>query len=181
MATPGESELTLLKKRRGRDYSYGHQKMYTGPIQLLSRKPTDVLDVGSGIGWGLDQMLAEGVVQRYVGLEPDRLSFEYTQSKFESNHRVEFHNTDLQSWEDDRVFSHVFCIEVIEHLDDRLSFLRELARRTVRNLFLSTPDNRKSSHGDTSPVELVPLIQKAGFRVAVVSHHWTDFYLCEKL
>lgn len=67
-------EYNRLKKRNFADYSMGHRRMYQGAIMLIGGGETvreaNVLEVGTGIGWGLSKMLDDLSINTYVGVEP---------------------------------------------------------------------------------------------------------------
>src|SRR5690606_36363266 len=75
-------EFDRLRGRKFRDYSIGHQRMYTTAIEKIKAErggamPLDIFEAGFGIGWGLQQMDKAGVIGRYVGVEPNAGSFSY--------------------------------------------------------------------------------------------------------
>lgn len=77
-------EAAAHKARRGRPYSEGHRKMYTGPIEILAGQGLpglDILEIGVGIGVGLRMMLNANIVANYYGVEPDRDSFSMAASR----------------------------------------------------------------------------------------------------
>lgn len=67
-------ELTRLRKRKGADYSEGHQRIYLSMIKLIGGFETigkaKILEVGVGIGWGLRNILQDVDIGTYVGVEP---------------------------------------------------------------------------------------------------------------
>lgn len=74
-------EFSRLMKRGGQEYSEGHRRIYLGVITMLGGEDTlrraVILEVGSGIGWGLQNMLQEISMAKYVGFEPCRKCIEY--------------------------------------------------------------------------------------------------------
>jgi len=67
-------ELTRLKKRKFTDYSEGHRRIYLAAITLIGGADTVreavVLEVGTGIGWGLQKLMNDVRLKVYVGVEP---------------------------------------------------------------------------------------------------------------
>jgi 2-polyprenyl-3-methyl-5-hydroxy-6-metoxy-1,4-benzoquinol methylase len=178
------NEFAALKRRGFRDYSLGHRRMYNCPITLLRSQGRrySILDVGFGIGYGLQEMLNADVIGEYTGIEPVSDSFQYTSQKFGHLANVRLIN---QGWLEvpDRELTpadYVFCIEVVEHLPDDmvLPFLAKLARFTKRNLFLSTPDRERSAHGTRTTAEWRAALTEAGFTAVDVGEQWTTLFVC---
>lgn len=173
-------EYELLQRRKFRDYSVGHRRMYQGPCTLLAGANARVLDVGAGIGYGLALLREHGVFREYVGLEPNPRAYAYTLERSTGWEGVKLHNASFPCPDVEGVFDHVFCIEVVEHLppDGRGAFLEGLRRVTGKILWLSTPDSRKSSHGALSTPEWEKMLEGVGFRVVVVEEQWTTLFVC---
>jgi hypothetical protein len=80
--TDALNEALLHDRRQGRPYSEGHRKMYDAVLELLSGQnlpPLDILEVGTGIGYGLDAMVKRRLVKNYLGLEPDPATYKHIQ------------------------------------------------------------------------------------------------------
>lgn len=179
------NEFQALRRRGFRDYSKGHQRMYLWPIEILrsgGRRYT-ILDVGFGIGWGLERMLEAGIVQTYVGIEPVAESFQYVEERCRGRPDVKLIQGNWLTLNEGvcKPADFTFCIEVVEHLatSDVHPFLSKLRRFTLQNLFLSTPDRHRSRHGTRSTDEWISALTLAGFRAAAISTQWTTFFLCE--
>ena len=179
------NEFKALQRRGFKDYSLGHRRMYTCPISLLQSKGKRyrILDVGCGIGFGLEQMLRAGIVENYVGVEPVRDSFQYVQERFGKLPNVQLLN---QDWLEVRTESltpadYTFCIEVVEHLAPQsvLPFLKRLSLLTKKNLFLSTPSRLTSKHGTRSTKEWRKALAQVGFNSVPVEGQWTTLFICE--
>lgn len=143
-------EFSRLKKRGGADYSEGHRRIYLTIITLLGGQDTlrkaVVLEVGAGIGWGLQQMLRDMQVEKYVGFEPCVRCIEHIENlvikpwkrkqlelkqRLSPKKQVAFHLPSIQlfgeyftSIEDAKVANALsgkadftICIEVAEHVD----------------------------------------------------------------
>lgn len=180
------NEFRALQRRGFKDYSVGHRRMYTSPISLIQTKNKRyrILDVGCGIGFGLQQMLKADVVESYVGVEPVQESFEYIREQFGKLPNVRLLN---QDWLQVRAESlepadYVFCIEVVEHLAPQmvLPFLKRLALFTKKNLFLSTPDRTFSKHGTRSTEEWQASLAQVGLNSVAVGSQWTTLFICER-
>mmetsp|Transcript_1440 Transcript_1440/g.2884 ORF Transcript_1440/g.2884 Transcript_1440/m.2884 type:complete len:308 (+) Transcript_1440:128-1051(+) len=78
-------EYTRLRKRNFAEYSEGHQRIYLAAIALIggadTKREAVILEVGTGIGWGLKQILADVKVRAYVGVEPCVTCARYVQSE----------------------------------------------------------------------------------------------------
>lgn len=175
------NELERHLARNKRPYSYGHQQMYNGPIELLKGKKWDVLDVGAGIGYGYLQMERAGILREYTGLEPDYRTFRHLESQRQYPTHT-FRNEDFLFWVGGGVRSHewVFCIEVIEHVEPATvpTFLEKLRGVTKRGLFLSTPDSQRHKHGVRTDGEWQDLLSAAGFRTVALTPQWTTLHVC---
>lgn len=154
--------------------------MYKTAIALLAGddvQPASILEVGAGIGYGLGLMLENELVGTYTGVEPNVESYTYLRSVYPQVNLIN------ESFEDAIVAAadYTFCIEVIEHVpdDDVNYFLRKLRLLTDKNLFFSTPDSSRSSHGKYTTATWVSLLRDAGFDVAACNRQWTTFYLCQ--
>jgi len=177
------SELDLHLARKGRPYSFGHQQMYRGPIELLKGRQWDVLDVGAGIGFGYHEMVKADILGSYTGLEPHPKTFEFLKNRKHKPHH-HFIQTDLLGWGGlengpvDR--DYVFCIEVIEHVDPKMvpAFLAALYVCTGKALFLSTPDSSRHKHGVRTDQEWEWLLREAGFKVVSLMPQWTTLHVC---
>jgi hypothetical protein len=173
------NEYENLMRRRGGDYSAGHRVMYETPIRLLSGKRRNILEAGFGIGWGLEQMMKAGIVERYVGFEPNRDSFNYVAS------RVKEPNIELRlgGFERQALTDHVFCIEVIEHvpMDGHAAFLADLRASTGKTLWMSTPDVRKHpGEGVRTCDGWKTMLKAAGFSdVTLHREQWTVLFIAQ--
>lgn len=176
------NEYRAALSRNFEPYSEGHRLMYDVPIAALKGQKVTVLDVGAGIGYGLDRMLDESVLMSYVGFEPCNESYQYLFQKHRKNDKVtlierEFDGIPTGS------FDYVFCIEVIEHVlpEKRQKMLVDLFDATGKALFLSTPDRERDSHGVYTADELKKALKNAGFSdVVVLREQWTDLYVCTR-
>jgi 2-polyprenyl-3-methyl-5-hydroxy-6-metoxy-1,4-benzoquinol methylase len=179
------SEYSELLRRNYGIYSLGHRLMYQVPLLLMMRSDAapqrfSILDVGFGIGWGLEQMIEADVIERYRGFEPDQDSFEYVRNRHGKNSRLTLLNAEFSAADE---FDHVFCIEVAEHVAPPAlkKFLAGLRRSTRGTLWFSTPDSvRVPQHGALPAEQWSKLLRAAGFRS--VTHHaeqWTDLYCCQ--
>ncbi len=183
--TPYEShEYRRLVERGFRPYSRGHRAMYLTAIDRLKKlgTPVSIFEAGFGIGYGLDEMLAAGIVERYFGCEPNLESFRYVMQRHGHAPRIDLVEEPFASATGLRgaPYDAAFCIEVIEHvpMHEHEWFLRCLRDRSPR-LFLSTPDSRKSSEGVRTMGDWLAILQTAGWeRIDVDTSHWTYLYDC---
>ena len=78
-------ELSRLQKRGGKDYSQGHRRIYASFINLIGGTETvakaKILEVGTGIGYGLNLLLNDVELNSYVGIEPCTKCLEHVKSK----------------------------------------------------------------------------------------------------
>lgn len=183
---PGEkTEAQHLSERCGAAYSLGHRRCYLGPIEMIAdgERALSIIDVGSGIGWGYEQMAARLNLARYVGIERHADSVLEHRSKLKSGHDV-FLASFLDAGVEANRFDYAFCIEVAEHI--RAEFHGELFARIADSLkpggllFLSTPDASAHAHGNLTQAEAKAALLAAGFSSVVsITEHWTTLYVAE--
>lgn len=183
------TEYQQLQKRKGMPYSRGHQLMYDGPIKLLSDKRHNILDIGFGIGYGLRNMILMDVINKYVGCEPDKDSFDYTYEEIskmeqkERTKRVHLQNCIFNNLIHNDEFDYTFCIEVIEHMSE--SAIHELLSKvhacTKDAFFLSTPDKHKSKEGKFTEYELTQFLMDYEFQFSIVRAQWTNLWICNPI
>lgn len=177
------NELNALKSRNFKDYSIGHQKMYTVPIDLLTVEkapPLDIIDVGFGIGFGIEKILNAGIVKRYYGVEPCLDSYNYVKTRYGNDNRLVLEHVGWLQANPPFEADYVFCIEVIEHVDEKdiPEFLKKLEAYTVKNLFLSTPNKQTSAHGIKTTSDWRLLLKAAGFEdVVYIERQWTTLFI----
>jgi 2-polyprenyl-3-methyl-5-hydroxy-6-metoxy-1,4-benzoquinol methylase len=185
VGTPNSQEYRQLVRRNFKPYSMGHRKMYLIPLEFhFGVGQHRIFEAGFGIGWGLDQMVARNNVARYVGCEPNKESFDWTQGRHKDSRGVSLLNEPFTTELADKYaggFDHAFCIEVIEHVPNELhlEFLKNL-RKMAPKLWFSTPDIRVNpKEGVRTKEDWVALLKEAGFsNVEVTTKHWTYLYEC---
>lgn len=174
------NEYENLMRRNGGDYSAGHCVMYETPIKLLSGKKRSILDVGFGIGWGLDQMVKAGIIGNYTGFEPNADSFAYTAKRHRDRPDVELIHGPFKPT---KKHDHVFCIEVIEHvpMEHHAGFLAALRGSTEKTLWMSTPDMRKHpGEGVRTWEGWRAMLHEAGFdNVTYHREQWTVLFIAQ--
>jgi len=111
-----------------------------------------VLDVGFGLGFGLQIMAAK--VKNLIGVEVDQRAVERARRIFEGHPRVKkvmlYDGKHLRFR--DKTFDAVTCVEIIEHVEDYKGLLLEMARVSRRLVFISTPNRRpENTLPDGSP------------------------------
>jgi SAM-dependent methyltransferase len=82
------------------------------------------IDAGCGEGWTSHQLTRLGMTG--LGLEPSSKAFASLRST--SSNRIQFLNTDLQHFESSSKYDFGCSFTVIEHLEDDVGHLRQLAR-----------------------------------------------------
>jgi SAM-dependent methyltransferase len=109
------------------------------------RKGDTVLDVGFGLGYGLNIMAAKA--GKLFGVDVDEKCYRRGLRFFEGHPLVEsvqlYDGTHLPF--PDKSVDVITCVEVIEHVEDYRAFLLELVRVARRTVFLTTP-NRRPEH-----------------------------------
>lgn len=186
-------EYDRLVGRKFKPYSLGHRRMYHKAIDAIkaSDGTADIFEAGFGIGWGLEQMLSDGIVNSYVGCEPQVDSFRYVQQTVAPKYRHEGIWLRHEPFTGDIVkellaegiapFDHAFCIEVIEHvpMDLQVLFLKNL-HDMAPTLWFSTPDIRRApKEGVRTTEEWQALLHQSGFDLVTVDNsEWTTLYQC---
>ena len=106
-------------------------------------KPTDtVLDVGFGLGYGLQIMAAK--VEKLLGVEVDVRAVDRARRIFAGHPRVasiliyDGVRLPLQ----DKSVDVITCVEILEHVEAYKNLLLEMARVARRAVFISTPNQR---------------------------------------
>jgi 2-polyprenyl-3-methyl-5-hydroxy-6-metoxy-1,4-benzoquinol methylase len=105
-----------------------------------------VLDVGCGLGYGLDVLAIKAA--SVTGIDVDEKAIAWcTARELGRNPRLDgFHHYDGDRLPfDDDSFDVVTSIDVIEHVPDYHAFVRELCRVARRAVVISTP-NRRPEH-----------------------------------
>lgn len=173
------NEFQAMRARGGKPYSAGHQAMYKCVAGLLGGVPADILEVGVGIGYGLELLDSVGAIKSYYGTEPCVDSYNYS-LKFSSN-KIQVVN--LPGIGECRECDFSICIETIEHVapSEATNLLSSICRATNNTLFLSTPDSSKQIHGVYTQSEMINMLKKAGFTdVVAIDHQWTVMYIAKK-
>lgn len=103
-------------------------------LRMLARhdlRPKTVAEVGCGAGEILVQLSREMPDTRFAGFELSPYGYELCRQR--ENERVGFFNVDFLA--DERNFELVTCIDVFEHVDDYLGFLRKLRHKAESFIF----------------------------------------------
>lgn len=185
MGTPDSREYDRLVERNFEPYSKGHRMMYLRAIERMGNiagpRGARVIEAGFGIGWGVDQMLAQDVLKSYVGYEPNKNSYLYVANPLKTHQRVDdlvLFNLPFEA-NLDPAFDFAFCIEVIEHvpMDRHLDFLKGL-HKMAPTLFFSTPDIRRAPEEGVRTTEAWrDMLREAGYGlVRIDPREWTTLY-----
>ncbi|MCX5641813.1 MAG: methyltransferase domain-containing protein [Candidatus Omnitrophica bacterium] len=104
--------------------------------------PADkVLDVGFGLGYGLNIMAAK--VTGIVGLEVDDKALKRAVRVFGGHEKIQVLSYDGKKIPfGDKSFDAVTCIEVLEHIEDYENLLLEMVRVARKLVFIATPNRR---------------------------------------
>ena len=117
------------------------------------KEKDSVLDVGFGLGYGLNVMSIKAA--KVSGVDVDKNVYDYCQDTLiGKNPKVDVlkvydgYNLDFA----DNTFDIVTCVDVIEHVEDYERLIKEMLRVSKRGLFLSTPNRRPEyTNSDGTP------------------------------
>ncbi len=139
----------------------------------------NILDVGFGIGWGLDQMVEADVIEKYVGFEPNFEAFNHVRKKYKGKTGIKLRRETFFGCGEQ--FRHVFCIEVIDHVAKELhpEFVGALREACEGTLWLSTPDASVERRGVVSREEMIDNLKTHFSRVTVHDEQWTTLYIAQ--
>lgn len=179
------NEFVALKERDGKPYSLGHQKMYLSMAEVITGNgECSVLDVGCGIGYGIEVLLEKGHKGTITAIDPEIDCINYLRrekfSHLPKGLSIE-HGGLLDEGFVSGEFDFVFCIEVVEHLNpsEVSAFFTKLRKHTKKNLFLSTPDSRRYGHGALPAYEWERILSDSGFKTVKIEQQWTTLFICE--
>ena len=141
---------------------------YDTARRLLPPDATNILEIGAGVG-AVGSLLARSY--RYVGLEPDRTSFEAARTQVGSSGDVVCVRE--EDYETDERFDVICAFEVLEHLHDEVEALRRWQRHLAPggSLIVSVPagrarfgpsDERQGHIRRYDREDLVDALQQAG-------------------
>ncbi len=157
-----------------------HEVAYEHVLAVCADR--DVLEAGSGEGYGADMLAA--VARSVVCVDYDTAAVAHTRARYPELRIEQGNLVDLPIA--DSSVDVVVNFQVIEHLWDQTQFVRECARvlRPGGVLLMSTPNRITFSPGrdtplnpfhtrELSPTELTALLTDAGFAVAEMAgvHH----------
>lgn len=191
MAINYGNEYNKYKKRKGRPYSDAHQSKYRVISELLKERPANILEIGPGTGWGLNQLIEKKCIKKYLGIDAVSDCVDFLNKQFKSYDNIKIKHKDWIDYPIEKIKGYfleekidfILCIEVIEHnpydLENYLNFLKKIHRLTKRNLFYSTPNREADKHGKLTHNESMDLLKKAGFKsIGAVAWRGTPFYIC---
>jgi SAM-dependent methyltransferase len=140
-----------------------------------------VLDVGCGQGSFLQELLTEFPTTRPGGIDVSSEAVELARAKVPKG---QFWVLDIEKEGLEESFDLVVCSEVLEHIPDDVSALKNLYRMTKKYLLVSTVQGRMRRFEakevghvrNYAPGELVRKTEEAGFKVSRVLQWGFPFY-----
>ena len=156
------SSIDLDKKPEPEEYSTIVGKGYIIPCQieayfLAMNKYMDdgdkVLDVGFGLGYGLNIMAIKA--DEVYGVDVDQQVYDYCQETVVGRNprlvSLDIYNGYDLPFEDNK-FDIVTCVDVLEHVRDYHRLVNEMLRVSKKGVFISTPNRRPEyTNPDGSP------------------------------
>jgi SAM-dependent methyltransferase len=162
-ATPAPAivEPEKVKKPDPKDYSTTDGPMevpcqkviYYHALNKLIRPSDKVLDVGSGLGYGM-AILSVGA-KEVQGVDVDTKAVKYAKAEYLGRNpkitNIHAYNGYKTIFKDNE-FDIVTCIDVIEHVEDYNRFIDELLRIAKRAVIIGTPNRRPEfTNSDGTP------------------------------
>jgi SAM-dependent methyltransferase len=154
-ARDGISERFVPEQDQGRLIEVEHVSRYRWAAQAA--KDRLVLDAGCGTGYG-SRLLAEAGAREVVGVDIARAVLEAVAADMPDSVRLQAGDVRRLDFEDN-TFELVVCFEVIEHVEDPLTVLDELARVLAPGglLLVSSPNRNVYPPGNPHHLhEFVP-------------------------
>jgi SAM-dependent methyltransferase len=142
-------------------------------IRLLQTPPGSIVDVGCGQGTLLAELYEAFPRVELAGTDFSPVAVRLAADRVPD---ASFHVLDLTKQALPRQYDLVICSEVLEHIEDDISALKNLRRMTRRHLLVTTPQGRMRSFEsgavghvrNYSAGELQNKMRAAGFTVAAV-------------
>jgi len=156
-------------------HHYRQREFFEAMFMPIVRRAPDkrFYDVGVGTGYFSRLMLQHDAAAEGVGIDISAAAAEFTERHIaafglQARHRMELRDVVLDTPDEPRPF--VLSIEVLEHLDDPVTFLRSLRRilRPGGKAFITAALNAPNAdhiYLYRSPLEVAGQIREAGFHV----------------
>jgi 2-polyprenyl-3-methyl-5-hydroxy-6-metoxy-1,4-benzoquinol methylase len=153
------NEYEQLKVRNFGLYSPMHQAIYKTIAELLRDKPANILEVGTGIGYGLQLLLSANCIKTYTGIEPNKDCCDYVNTIIKDDKIVIINESILDIGLEKYDFT--LLIEVIEHMtkEDVIATLKKLNQLTINTMFMSTPKKETDEHGVFTEKEIRTMLR----------------------
>lgn len=163
---------------------YGPASRHTRRILreiILTLEFDSVLDVGCGQGSFLQELLSEFPTATPYGIDVSLEAVELASARVPQG---KFWVLDIEKERLEETFDLVVCSDVLEHIPEDLSALKNLAHMTEKYIVISTIQGRmrnfeayQAGHvRNYAPGELVTKIQKSGFKVLRVVEWGFPFF-----
>ncbi len=154
--------IPVLVKPNPKDYSTIVGKGSVVPCQIEAYffalnqyvpENADVLDVGFGLGYGLNILAIKA--KRVCGVDVDTKVLAYCQDTVLGRNprldRLELYDGQRLPFRDGE-FDVLTCVDVLEHVEDYDGFLDEMLRVSRKGVFVSTPNRRPEyTNADGTP------------------------------
>lgn len=152
---------SVSAKPNPKDYSTTDEPMevpcqkvaYYHALKNYIKPSSKVLDVGSGLGYGMAIMSV--LAKEVRGIDVDTKAVKYAKTEYIGNNpkikSVQTYNGYRTPFQDNE-FDVVTCIDVLEHVKDYHKFLDELLRISKDYVLISTPNQRPEfTNADGTP------------------------------
>lgn len=119
------------------------KEAYTYTLNDIISDGDKVLDVGCGLGYGMDIMSARA--SEVHGVDVDEKAVKYATKHAKSNNpkisQIKVYDGYNLPYKDNE-FDVITCVDVLEHVEDYDRFIDELLRVSKRAVLISTPNRR---------------------------------------
>jgi len=145
-------EKNIMRKPDPKEYSTIVGKGSVVPVQIEAyflalnkyvAESTKILDVGFGLGYGLNILAIKA--KEVSGVDVDKKVYDYCQDTIVGRNprlvSLGIYDGYTLPFSDDS-FDTVTCVDVIEHVEDFNWLIKEMLRVSRKGVFLSTPNRR---------------------------------------
>lgn len=175
-------ERMIPELNEGYAFYYEHISRYLFTSQFTNGKR--VLDMGCGVGYGVDIIATNGNPLSILGFDIDNETIEYAKAYYQKSTKIKFIKDDVLNFSNipKQTFDIVTCFEVIEHISEQEKVLNNIVNSLNESgiLFISTPNKYTYPDGNQfHKLELYPeeftIFLNSKFKYVTVLHQTFEF------